>query len=291
MPMQETRQNDPETALPPEGTLLYHYTSLESFLGMVESGKLWASHIRYLNDTSEQRLMWKLVRARIEQRLQGASGELHDRLLDLREVAANPQDEDIYVISFSEDGGDRLSQWRGYGANAGISIGFNLAELKRQCNRFTTKAFKPPLNKGAAQLLKVQYVDALGNERTNRIIDAFLDRPLLGSPTSKYTPEQAFSRGISYFSASLKHTAFSDEREWRIIIFDFEGGPTPRYRTRKSMLIPFTELDIRDAAPSRLIVGPSPQAENSVAAIKHLLAANNSKDTEVVATQMPYRDW
>jgi hypothetical protein len=289
--VEEIRRDETETAFPPEGTLLFHYTSFESFLGMAESGTLWASHIRYLNDTSEQRLMWKLVKARIEERLPGASGALHNRLLDLKEVAANPQNEDVYVISFSEDGGDRLSQWRGYGANAGISIGFNLAELRCQCNRFTTKAFKPPLNTGAAQLLKVRYVDAMGNDKTNRIIDAFLDRPLPDSPTSKYSPEQAFSRGISYFSASLKHTAFSDEREWRIIIFDFVGGPTPRYRARKSLLIPFIELDIRNAAPSKIIVGPSPQPENSVDAIKHMLAAKGSMDTEVIATQMPYRDW
>jgi hypothetical protein len=41
--------------------LLYHYTSVESFLNIVDGGELWASHIRYQNDTSEQRLIWDHV--------------------------------------------------------------------------------------------------------------------------------------------------------------------------------------------------------------------------------------
>ncbi len=33
--------------------LLYHYTTIEGLLGIVESGSLRASHIRYLNDQTE----------------------------------------------------------------------------------------------------------------------------------------------------------------------------------------------------------------------------------------------
>ncbi len=61
--------------------LLYHYTALESFLSIVDKGQLWASHIRYLNDTSEQRLMWDHVRARIKARLDAADENDRARLL------------------------------------------------------------------------------------------------------------------------------------------------------------------------------------------------------------------
>jgi hypothetical protein len=291
MTTQEDSQNDKETSLTPNETLLYHYTSLESFLGMTDSGTMWATHIRYLNDTSEQRLMWELVRARIEARLQDSSGDLRDRLLAWKAVAAVPQDEDIYVISFSQDGGDRLSQWRGYGANSGISIGFNRRDLEQQCTKFTTEAFNPPTSTGAAHLLSVKYVSDSGDEQTNRIIDIFLDRSPNDLSTGMYTAQQAFSRAISFFSASLKHVAFKDEQEYRIIIFDFEASQTARYRARKSLLSPYIEFDIRDVEPSIIIVGPSPNKEISVAALKHMLSARDSKDTEVIATQMPYRDW
>jgi len=271
--------------------LLFHYTSLESFHGMTDTGRMWASHIRYLNDTSEQLLMWKLVQNRIEERLQNATDDLRERLLHWKSVTTVPQNEDIYVISFSNDGGDRLSQWRGYGANAGISIGFSRKALERKCAEFTTKAFKPPGKTGAAHLFPVKYVDTSGDEQTNKLIDIFLDRQPTDLRSGKYTIEQAFSRAISYFSATLKHIAFSDEQEYRIIIFDFEGGQTPSYRARKALWIPYIELDIRDAEPSKIIVGPSPHKENTVVALKHMLVSRNSKEIEVIATQMPYRDW
>jgi hypothetical protein len=291
MPTQGDKQKDKEMALPSDEALLFHYTSLESFRGMTDTGRIWASHIRYLNDTSEQLLMWKLVQNRIEERLQKATGDLRERLLRWKSVAAVPQNEDIYVISFSNDGGDRLSQWRGYGANAGISIGFSKKALERKCDEFTTKAFKPPANTGAAHLFSVKYVDTSGDEQTNRVIDLFLDRQPTDLAAGKYSTEHAFSRAISYFSASLKHIAFSDEQEYRIIIFDFEGGQTPSYRARKALWIPYIELDMRDADPSKIIVGPSPHKENTVAALRHMLTARDSKEIEVIATQMPYRDW
>jgi hypothetical protein len=274
-----------------EDELLYHYTSIESFLGMTESGSMWASHIRYLNDTSEQRLMWELVQTRINERLTVAQGVMRDKLLGWKTVAASPRDEDIYVISFSEDGGDRLSQWRGYGGSAGVSIGFRKEQLTRLCNQFTTKSFKPPLKTGAALLNEIQYVKEPGTEQSNRIIDIFLDRPQLDLPASKYTREQSFSRGISFFAANLKHEAFSEEREWRIKIFDFEGGPSPEYRARKGMLVPYLQFDIRNATPSKIIVGPSPHTESTAASIRQMVASKIPKETEIISTQIPYRDW
>lgn len=44
--MQETSKSD---------SRLYHYTTLEWFAGILDTDKLWASHIGYLNDTSEQK--------------------------------------------------------------------------------------------------------------------------------------------------------------------------------------------------------------------------------------------
>ena len=272
-------------------TLLYHYTSLESFRGIVQSSTLWASHIRYLNDASEQRLMSDLVLQRIEERLQDTTDSYHKKLLELKAIAASPQDEDIYVISFSEDGGDSLSQWRGYGDNAGVSVGFSLAELRRQCMRFTTRAFKPPHNTGAAIPIKVQYIDPSKREQSNGVIDALLNQVMNNPPVGEFNPEQAFARRVSSFAAKFKHAAFSDEREYRIIIFDLKGGPTPGIRVRKSLLIPYVELDIRDAEPSRIVVGPSPNLENTAAAIRYFSVAMKSSKLEVRETQIPYRDW
>jgi hypothetical protein len=281
-----------QTGNPPKPeALLYHYTSLESFQGMLKSGVLWASHIRYLNDTSEQRMMWDLIRKRIEERLQNPSDPHHEKLSRLRAVAENVQDEHIYVVSFSDVGGDDLSQWRGYGANAGISVGFKQDALKRICAKFTTEQHKPPKKRGGAMLQKIQYVDPKGGDEANRIVDVFLNRGLPESSGSEFSPEQVFARQISIFSSTLKHKAFSSEQEWRIIVIDLKGYPAPDIRVRKSLLVPYIELDIHDADPSTIYIGPSPNKENTVAAVKFFCATRNSNDIEVIPSELPFRDY
>src|ERR1700735_489409 len=95
---------------------LYHYTTLEAFVSIIESSALWATHIRYLNDTSEQRLAWKLIRDRL-QSLRGKGDERRNANMEFFcKTLENPPHEDYYIASFSRDGGDRLSQWRGYKA-------------------------------------------------------------------------------------------------------------------------------------------------------------------------------
>jgi hypothetical protein len=121
--------------------LLYHYTNLDAFTKIVATGKLWATHIQYLNDTSEQRLVRESILVRIEERLKSESGEARQKLLFWQQRLlswtdwGDAEDTTYYVICFSEDGGDRLSQWRGYGAQGGVSIGFRKSVLEELCKR------------------------------------------------------------------------------------------------------------------------------------------------------------
>jgi hypothetical protein len=90
--------------------LLYHYTSTDSFLSILDSGEMWASHIRYLNDTSEQRLAWRQLKARLLERLESAVANDREHLETLKALVENPLELDMYILSFAQDAGDRLSQ-------------------------------------------------------------------------------------------------------------------------------------------------------------------------------------
>ena len=93
---------------------LYHYTSLEALIGIATNKIFWASHIRYLNDTSEQDIMGQLVLKRIKQLdTAGPNGEAGE--FEQWKILLDRDIERFFVICFSEDGGDRLSQWRAYG--------------------------------------------------------------------------------------------------------------------------------------------------------------------------------
>ena len=152
--------------LKPRG-LLYHYTDVEGFLGILDSDSLYATHIRYLNDSREfidalehaegltDALVDEFDRCKAELRRSLASagepfsGKFEELRTDLKAglkeflSSISPRVAGrfgAYVVSFTDDSaqepasggnpGDRLSQWRAYcGAGRGISLGFDFEAL------------------------------------------------------------------------------------------------------------------------------------------------------------------
>jgi hypothetical protein len=100
-----------DPANPPK--TLYHYTSMAALLAIVDSGRMRATHFRYLNDRSEVGMMWNLVEKRLEERIAAAESNAVDVLRGVREAVKNRNLTNEYVASFSEKGDD-LSQWRSY---------------------------------------------------------------------------------------------------------------------------------------------------------------------------------
>lgn len=273
--------------------LLYHYTTIETFVNIMDDGELWASHIRYLNDTSEQRLMWNHVRARIKSRLNEATENDSERLLQFQSLASSPVEMDIYLLCFSMDGGDRLSQWRGYGGSAGVAIGFDSDELKKRRSAFTIATSRnQPFPMGWAFLNEVKYINPFGDERSSQIIDIFIDNPNPTEHESRFSQEETFSRRVSLSSSSLKHKAFDEEREWRIAIFDMPEKSV-RFRARKSAMVPYVQFDLERGGHvwpliRRVVIGPSPhQAETIAAVVKRMMG----EQVAVEGSSIPYRDW
>src|SRR5260221_7987449 len=100
--------------LPP--THLYHYTTGETLIRIIEAGKLLSTQIGCLNDTAEVRYaveeLHKRVRAKLENAHQPETEPLFRRL---HEVLATPQLETagLVIACFSEQKDD-LSQWPVY---------------------------------------------------------------------------------------------------------------------------------------------------------------------------------
>jgi hypothetical protein len=280
------------SALVQVNELLYHYTSVESFVRIIDGGELWASHIRYQNDTSEQRLIWDHVLARIKTRLETARGNERDRLQLFQSLASSPPELDLYVLCFSKDGGDRLSQWRGYGGRAGVSIGFDTNELNKRCSAFTTAmSHNQPFPMGFAALNQVRYIETAKDERLNQISDIFIDNPEPTVHESRFSQKEVFIRRIAISSSSSKHMAFQEEMEWRVVIFDVPEVSV-RFRTRGSMMIPYVPFDLGRGQSEwpliqRITVGPSPHQAETIVAIKKRIDGR----VEVVGSQIPFRDW
>ncbi len=114
-------------------TQLFHYSSMEGFLGIASSKAIWASDMLSLNDASEASYPYEVIAEAFENQT--------SVMLDAHRQAFKTQLTEYlfrmytpFVTCFCEDG-DLLSQWRGYGGNGeGFAIGFSaswLASLDR----------------------------------------------------------------------------------------------------------------------------------------------------------------
>lgn len=99
---------------------IYHYTSSEGLIGIVESNRLRASEASGLNDLAEVRAGWRRVR-------QWLAAEPKSEAVDfLRSLAEEPlqEEHEVFVLSAST-AGDDANQWRLY-ANRGYGYAIEL---------------------------------------------------------------------------------------------------------------------------------------------------------------------
>ncbi len=293
------------TSVPgPPPPILYHYTSMAALLSIVETNRIRASHIRYLNDRSELTAMWEAVIKRLEMRKDSAdTTEESAYLSKIIDLATSKQMGNQFVASFSENGDD-LSQWRSYcPGGAGFSIGFATDALRSHW--VSDPAGGEPSFVGG-QLLKVRYLD----DKVTADLDGFIDATLQfasqpgGIPSFSGQPvssEQVVSAWFSAFAPVYKHAAFCHESEWRMVLTKpHKPMPGQRFREGKSTVIPYVEIELNrnikyklseDYMVKKVVIGPTPNAELSIEALRSLFISKNHPEVTVEASSIPYRDW
>ena len=106
---------------------LFHYTSHESLIKIIESGQLYATGIRYLNDATEGRYTEDLFAKYINDYINNFDEKAKDWFLWLKEILSGENElrHSAYVVCFTQEK-DLLSQWRAYcPPGAGYSLGFS----------------------------------------------------------------------------------------------------------------------------------------------------------------------
>ena len=285
--MSKEQPKIPEWMLDP---VVYHYTTVEALLSIVQHSALWATHIRYMNDISEQNVLWDRLRTTAGSRLANEHGPNREWLAEVLQATEDPQQTDVFAVCFSKDGGNRLSQWRGYSTGRGVSIGFNVFQLQQYCGAFSARwrSSAPEGSHGGAMLLPVIYV---GRSESDAHLDRVIDSYLQGSSFIGDDPQQALCKSVSFFAANTKHSAFAEEEEWRIMVFDHVVPQPMKFRTRGSMVVPYREFDFQPSilpAIHKIIVGPSPHQKENREGLKKLTGLS---DDQILLSDTPYRDW
>jgi hypothetical protein len=95
---------------------------------------------------------------------------------------------------------------------------------------------------------------------------------------------------VAIKGAFLKHEAFRQEKEWRLLIARYKQ--VLKHRVRGSLLVPYIKLDLKQELADVLeavIVGPISHKEQTAQAIKWLLQINGFPSVEVRCSRTPYR--
>ena len=294
----------------PKG-LLYHYTDQRGLIGILESKTIWATHARYLNDTTEGKIVVEVVRKALQETLGGSpvkDKSMKKLQVNLKEIIANLH---MFVTSFSENG-DRLSQWRAYsGRNGGYSIGFRAPYLQDVGATFLEKNIGW-LRPDPKPLKRCQYRDenakhsaAFASQQgksgsTNPSVSEDCN-PVNESKVASDAQTKQFATDllslVLELAASLKHKGFEEEEEWRIALFLKEKTTSValKFRPGNSMPVPYLEIDLPPKPWQRgveeVIVGPCPNPKEAVQSVESLLKSNHFAGVRVTPSGIPYRNW
>jgi hypothetical protein len=267
---------------PSDDSYLYHYTTIDAFISIVEKQELWASNICYLNDSAEVHLAAALASELLKTEIDDESdGPRRTRL----EAVASSLDELrlgtfvrplSFVCCFSGEEDD-LNQWRSYCRSGGIAIGFRRGDLQGLTE-------KQGLGQ-APNLVQCIY----DKEKQREAIRLCINRAVEVTPGGTFGASMS-SAEIDQFRADLllhilagqpiKHKDFSGEKEWRLIARPDPGMREDErlgLRSHNGLIIPYWKIyldpykDRRIWGNVRVTVGPTPHPHELKASVEDLL--------------------
>lgn len=265
--------------------VLFHYTPPAGMEGILSSGTLWATDLRYLNDTSEFRHGIE----RFVQLLRSVQGDIQNRAVQAGvELAlgllSNPEHYQVCVFSFCERG-DSLSQWRGYCRDGGYSIGFGSAQLAK-------------LGEGALARCLYSDEEQLGLVRfVLRAYVSFFDNYVTQFPAHREVAAvnifEHLREDLSILAPMIKRRDFDDEREWRLIVPPGPNQPKVRHRQGRNGDIPFVEIPwttAGDAVLAEVLVGPLGDQDALDKQLRGIILRKKYRGCSVAHSQIPLRD-
>ena len=280
-----------DTEQRPLGTPLYYYTSIETMEKILRSKTMWASHISFMNDGSELEFGLDLFKQLLREAMQvseGRSKDLAAALLanvDTQLIEYAP----VFVLCFTEVP-NLLSQWHMYTPHGrGVSIGFNHQAVVERSQREGWH-WRACTYGRESQL-------AWGEAILTRLLRELAECPETMKPWDAVSAVLAKS-GAEFYSvlASLKHPAFTAEREWRFVSPSIQlSDDRVKFRPSLTTLVPYVEFKLCDANCPELSIaetwiGPTTHANHAFAVVNAIQRqCRIPGQLTVRASQIPFR--
>jgi len=275
---------------------LYHYTTFAGLVGIVSSQVLWASDIRYMNDSAELKHSADLIRMEITHRI--AAGHAKPNLLNqfLEWVTHRITNGHMLFATSFRSNGNLLSQWRGYSKmGKGVSLGFNPNYILGCAREQSFQIGKCIYDLSDQRRLIKQVVDAVEYLAQEHCKNS--DTTEKHSSQTYYDVFEKIESDLLRIAAILKHPSFQEEEEWRIVspaLTDYVTSPV-LFREGTSMLVPYVEFKLlqeknKPIALEHIFLGPTPNINISMNSLIMFLAKNGVNPEKGISyCEIPYR--
>lgn len=286
--------------------ILYHYTDAFGVHGIVSSNCLWATATQFSNDLSEIEYAVSIATEIIEKTWGSKNNmSLWEQMLaeHLVQLLATPLHTfgQPFIVSFCENG-DLLSQWRAYGRTSGFSLAFSPLfqndEVKLTCKDGFRTMVKRVIYDPAKQRARLRFI----LNKLIKLVNGFSFAPTSPQGKSAHVELSLFLiMEMTDWACAVKHKAFSEEREWRIITYPKGAtmvGKTPEnykgvsVRPTLKLLLPYMILESPSGKQLPLVeikCGPSQFQEQSARAMNILLRKHGYKHIPVTFSEAPLR--
>lgn len=246
---------------------LYHYTSVESFCGILATGQLWMTSYRHLTDPTEYFYSDDLIKECLSESKSNINSEEYSILNTYLGFEGGPADKaSPFVLSFSEEC-DSLYQWRAYADDgAGVSIGIEPSlDGDRYYRNLTKVVYRRNDQQRLIQQVIHEYIQICEKYRGCKV-DAFK------------TTFQLYL-AIMHLRIGFKHEAYSIEREWRYANYPMGFQTKFRWEKRRGLVEYFPDGKYQNQdglLPIREIwLGAKIDVGHGMEYVKKLLAQHN----------------
>lgn len=290
----------------PPPDVLYHYTRYANLIDILKSNAIWATDIRYLNDSNEYRDAITRMHDMVEAYL--ALGPVHENDGDgqkwnnvqafchkILHKLKNPSawvTWNVYTVSFSTHQDD-LSQWRAYSRPAGVALGFDTGTLQALAQVHGYRLHRCIYDEAEkVEILEIslkKYFEILWNTDTE------------GAQESEELVQRTFyefSQEFEWLAATFKDDAFIQEAEWRLISHRYAKRGSLTFHSSGSTIIPHHPFSFEAKIKDRIrrikfpvvVLGPTNQRDLNSFSIFTLFQEFHGRSPELKHSRAPYRD-
>ena len=285
---------------------VYHYTSPDSMIQILEKRQLWFTRFDCLNDAGEGKYI-QSVFSKVIQRFREEGGTDESFLNEIEGIIPNYhfyfrildntlkeyEDDEVsyaedkkskpYLCCFSKKN-DLLPMWNYYSKNnrfEGYNLGFSFNEMVR--------------NHENIDLFQIVYDE---NDQISIIKDDI--EIVYENYTVNHhgidTCKQRLNSILSRRSMQFKDKAFKNEEEVRLVYWEPEDdnnlvidSKPIKYRSKCGIVIPYIEVEFERKQIESLMIGPLIQTEIAEKTVKELLKSNDYSDVKVEHSRIPIR--